>query len=57
MKYLMLVCVDPDFKPGQEEGAPDIEQWVAENDAAGVRLIGNRLRPGLQHRSQARLRE
>lgn len=45
MKYLMLVCIDPDFKPGQEEGAPDVEQWVAENDAKGVRLIGNRLRP------------
>jgi hypothetical protein len=46
MKYLMLVCIDPDFEPGQEEGAPAIEQWVGENDAKGSRLMGNRLRPG-----------
>ena len=46
MKYLMLVCVDPDYRPGQDEGAPDVEVWVEENDAKGIRLIGNRVRPG-----------
>jgi hypothetical protein len=45
LKYLMLVCIDPDFEPGQDEGAPDVEQWVAENDAKGIRLTGNRVRP------------
>jgi hypothetical protein len=45
MKYLMLVCTDPDYTPGQDDGAPDVEDWVAENDARGIRLIGNRTRP------------
>jgi hypothetical protein len=45
MKYLMLVCVDPDYVPGQDEGAPDVEEWVRENDGKGVRLIGSRTRP------------
>lgn len=46
MKYLMLVCVDPDTEPEQGDGAPDIEKWVEDNDAGGIRLIGDRLRPG-----------
>jgi hypothetical protein len=46
MKYLMLVCVDPDYRPGQDEGAPDVEAWVEENNAKGTRLIGSRVRPG-----------
>lgn len=46
MKYLMLVCVDPDLEPGAGEGAPDVEDWVSEMDAKGVRLIGDRVRPG-----------
>jgi hypothetical protein len=45
MKYLMLVCTDPDYTPGQEEGAPDIGDWVAELDAKGTRLMGSRTRP------------
>jgi len=45
MKYLMLVCTDPDYTPGQDDGAPDVADWVAENDARGIRLIGNRTRP------------
>ena len=45
MKYLMLVCRDPEYVPGQAEGAPDIEEWVTEMDAKGIRLMGNRTRP------------
>jgi hypothetical protein len=42
MKYMMFVCTDsaPDTDPAPE---PDIEAWVAENDANGRRLKGNRL--------------
>ncbi|HEY1627500.1 MAG TPA: YciI family protein [Streptosporangiaceae bacterium] len=45
MKYLMLVCTDPDFKPGEDEGAPDGADWVAEMDAKGIRILGDRTRP------------
>ena len=46
MKYLMLVCVDPDVPDEEIPGAPDTEQWVKDNDAKGVRLMGSRVRPG-----------
>ena len=42
----MLVCVDPDLPPGAGEGAPDVEDWVNEMDGKGIRLIGDRVRPG-----------
>jgi hypothetical protein len=44
MKYMMFVCVDPepDTDPAPE---PDVEAWVAENDAAGRRLQGDVLAP------------
>lgn len=46
MRYLMLVCVDPD-KPEEEiAGAPDIDVWVKDNDDRGIRLMGDRVRPG-----------
>jgi hypothetical protein len=45
VKYLMLVCLDPDLDPGSVDDAPDIEEWVSENDRKGVRLIGDRVRP------------
>jgi hypothetical protein len=40
MKYMMFVCVDgePDT---DTENEPDIDQWVAENDAKGRRLQGH----------------
>jgi hypothetical protein len=41
MEYLMLVMVDPTGEPGDESP----EAWVTENDAAGIRLHGDRLRP------------
>ena len=45
MKYLMLVCVDPAMPDEEIPGAPDVEEWVKDNDAKGVRLIGERIRP------------
>jgi hypothetical protein len=45
MKYLMLVCTDPNYVPGQDDGAPDVEDWVTEMDGKGIRLMGNRTRP------------
>src|SRR3954453_1162680 len=44
MKYMMLVCDDTEPEPG-ETLVPDIEVWVAENDAAGRRVTGNVLAP------------
>jgi hypothetical protein len=46
MKYLMLVAADPD-RPAEPDltGIRPIEEWVAKNDAAGTRIIGERLRP------------
>lgn len=45
MKYLMLVCVEPGHRPAPDDPVPDVEEWVATMDAAGVRLIGERTRP------------
>ncbi|NGN63677.1 transcription initiation protein [Streptomyces sp. A7024] len=45
MKYLMLVCTDPAYVPGQGDGAPDVEDWVSEMDGKGIRLLGSRTRP------------
>ncbi|MFD9945997.1 YciI family protein [Nonomuraea sp. NPDC059023] len=44
MKYMMFVCSDtePDTDTTPE---PDIEVWVAENDAAGRRLDGSAFAP------------
>ncbi len=41
-RYLMLVCVAAD---GEEGGPGDVEPWVQEMDARGVRLFGDVLRP------------
>jgi hypothetical protein len=43
MKYLMLVCTDPGYAPGQDDGAPDLRDWIAET--GGKVLIGSRTRP------------
>ena len=40
MKYMMFVCTDTE--PETDESlVPDIETWVAENDAAGRRVEGS----------------
>jgi hypothetical protein len=44
MKYLMLVCIDPDHT-ARDDGAPDVEDWVSEMDGKGIRVMGNRVRP------------
>lgn len=40
MKYMMFVCSDPEPDP-DTANYPDVEKWVAENDAAGRRLDGS----------------
>jgi len=40
MKYMMLVCTDTEPET-DESKIPDIEVWVAENDAAGRRVEGS----------------
>ena len=44
MKYMMFVCTDTEPETEQSR-VPDIEVWVAENDAAGRRVTGNVLAP------------
>ena len=44
MKYLMFVCTDPEPDTDSTE-MPDVDAWVAENDATGRRLQGNELAP------------
>ncbi|XVU26064.1 YciI family protein [Actinoplanes sp. CA-054009] len=40
MKYMMFVCTDTE--PETDESlVPDIEVWVADNDAAGRRVTGS----------------
>ncbi|MGX6606007.1 YciI family protein [Micromonosporaceae bacterium Da 78-11] len=44
MKYMMLVCTDTE--PETDESlVPDVDVWVAENDANGRRVQGNELAP------------
>lgn len=44
MKYLMFICTDPE--PDTDAiPMPDIDDWVAENDATGRRLQGSELAP------------
>jgi hypothetical protein len=48
MKYMLLICAEEDVNLTDEQGAQvqkDTEAWVADTDARGVRLAGNRLRP------------
>ena len=44
MKYLMFVCTDTEPET-DESRIPDIEAWVADNDAAGRRVEGSVLGP------------
>ncbi|MEC3993085.1 YciI family protein [Actinacidiphila sp. DG2A-62] len=48
MKYLLLICADPNTEvtPEDEAGmAVGTADWVTEMDGRGVRLQGSRLRP------------
>jgi hypothetical protein len=44
MKYMMFVCSDTEPET-DESRVPDIDAWVAANDAAGRRVTGNVLAP------------
>ena len=43
MKYMMFVATDSE--PDVTGTAPAVEDWAADVDGRGVRLIGDRLRP------------
>jgi hypothetical protein len=46
MKYMMFVTTDPETAADETgEGTLDIETWVNTYDAAGKRVLGERLRP------------
>lgn len=46
MRYLMFVATDPDADPDETgEGTVDVDTWTETNDAAGTRVLGDRLRP------------
>jgi len=44
MKFLMLVCIDPENVPAPDDAAPSIDSWVSEMDGKGIRITGNRTR-------------
>jgi hypothetical protein len=44
MNYMLFICTDPEA-PEYVAAEDNIEEWVAEMDARGVRLQGDRLRP------------
>jgi hypothetical protein len=44
MRYLMFVATDPDAEPYDPDD-DHVEEWVAKHDAAGRRIMGERLRP------------
>jgi hypothetical protein len=49
MKYLMFVATDPDAPAEVDEtGVDEIDDWVERNDAAGTRVLGDRLRPAAE---------
>lgn len=53
MRYLMLVCVDPDATDADRAGAPDIDAWL--DEVANLRVMGNELQ-GLDTARTVRVR-
>ena len=49
MQYLMLVLVEPIADPVPE--VKDIDQWVADHDASGARIFGDRLADAAEART------
>lgn len=43
MRFLLFVCVDPAAETYRPED-DNVEEWVAEMDQRGVRVLGSRLR-------------
>jgi hypothetical protein len=51
MKFLMLVATDPDRPDNPDPtGTQPVDEWVEQNDAAGIRVLGERLRPAAEAR-------
>ncbi|MFI2487725.1 YciI family protein [Promicromonospora kroppenstedtii] len=50
MRYLMLT-IEPDVP--DRGPTPDLDRWVAERDASGIRVTGSRLRPAADTRRVA----
>ncbi|AEI12755.1 MULTISPECIES: YciI family protein [Cellulomonas] len=50
MQFLMIVCEDPEAEPYRAED-DNIEQWVADVEARGVHVQGDRLRPAAEART------
>ena len=44
MEYMLFICTDPEA-PEYVEAEDNIEEWVTDVDARGIRRHGNRLRP------------
>src|ERR1700679_494262 len=58
MRYVMLVCRDPSIELTPEQRTtigPEVEAWVQEMDARGVRLQGQEL-AGVQDATTVRVR-
>ena len=45
MRYLMLVCTDPEPDTASGEGELPVQEWVDKYDASGTRVLGERIRP------------
>ena len=45
MRYLMLVCVDPDHTAADAEAGPSLDDWDKTIEAHGEWIMGDRLRP------------
>lgn len=44
MRYILFVCTDPEAEPYSADG-DNIEEWVADLEARGAAVVGDRLRP------------
>ena len=42
MRYMLLICTEPSGEP-EAPGDISIDEWVAETDGSGERLLGERL--------------
>ncbi|MCY7419744.1 MAG: YciI family protein [Chloroflexi bacterium] len=51
MRYLMLVCVDPDHTTADVEAAPSLDDWDKTIEANGEWVLGDRFRPTSEART------
>ena len=45
MRYMLLICTDPDAPTVDEATVPDIDEWVDEMDGRHIRQLGEQLAP------------